>query len=67
MLEEVIPIDKKEIDDVYEKLEYEITQKILYIYEQKIDEQDQKIRDLEGRLKRLEEGFMWVAHDLNVN
>lgn len=60
-------MDKKEIDDVYEKLEYEITQKIAHIYNQKIDEQAQKIRDLECRLKRLEEGFMWAAHDLNVN
>lgn len=44
-------MDKK-TDDVYEKLEYEIAQ---------------KIHDLEERLKMLEEGFMLAAHELNVN
>lgn len=60
-------MNKKEVDDIYEKLEYEITQKVIHLYEQKLDEQVQKIRDLEERLKMLEEGFMWAAHDLNVN
>lgn len=60
-------MNKKEVDDIYEKLEYEITQKVIHLYDQKLDEQAQKIRDLEERLKMLEEGFMWAAHDLNVN
>ena len=60
-------MNKKEVDDIYEKLEYEITQKVIHLYDQKLDEQAQIIRDLEERLKMLEEGFMWAAHDLNVN
>lgn len=60
-------MNKKEVDDIYEKFEYEIEQKVIYLYGQKLDEQAQKIHDLEERLKKLEEGFMWVAHDLNVN
>ena len=60
-------MNKKEVDDIYEKLEYEITQKVIHLYDQKLDEQAQKIRDLEERLKMLEEGFMWADHDLNVN
>lgn len=60
-------MNKQEIDDIYEKLEYEITQKLVHLYAQKLDEQTQKIQDLEERLKMLEEGFMWAAHDLNVN
>lgn len=60
-------MNKKEVDDIYEKLEYEITQKVIHLYDQKLDEQAQKINDLEDRLKMLEQGFMWAAHDLNVN
>ena len=58
-------MDKKEIDAIYEKLEYKITQKMMYVYEQKIDEQAQKIYGLEKRLKMLEEGFMWAVHDFD--
>jgi hypothetical protein len=64
---EVGVMDKKEINALYEKLEYEITQKITKAYDQKIDEQIQKIDNLEKRLKMLEEEFMWAAHDLKVN
>lgn len=60
-------MNKKDVDDIYEKLECEITQKVIQLYDQKLDEQAQKIHDLENRLKMLEEGFMWAAHDLNVN
>ena len=40
-------MNKQEIDDIYEKLEYEITQKLVHLYAQKLDEQTQKIQDLE--------------------
>ena len=59
-------MDKKEKNDLIEQLEYEISKKLLHLYEQKLYEQAERIRELEERLNKLEEAFLWAAHDLNV-
>lgn len=59
-------MDRKEKNDLVEQIETEMMQRISHIYDQKIDEQAEKIKELENRLRNLEEGFLWAAHDLNV-
>mgnify|MGYP001106286782 CR=1 FL=1 len=59
-------MDIKEKNELVELIETEMLERLSDIYEQTIYEQSKKIKELEERLKRLEEGFLWAAHDLNI-
>lgn len=59
-------MDNKEKNDVIEQIEYEVTKKVLQIYEQKFDEQEELIKSLTERVHKLEEGFLWAAHDFEI-
>ena len=59
-------MNNKDINDLREQIEEEMMQRLAHIYEQKFDEQSEKIKILEERLRKLEEEFLWAAHELNV-
>lgn len=65
----MIDLDSEGVQsEITQMIKNQVTEKVMnelrYQYDQIIDRQNERIKELETRLKKLEESFLWAAYNL---